>query len=171
MPSEKMDAGAPFPDFTWPLVDGGRLEPALGTGWRLLVVYRGRHCPICKSYLSTLESLREDCEQAGISIAAISADSRAQAEADVAEHGWRFPVAFGLGVAEMRGLGLYVSDPRTPSETDHQFSEPAAFVINPEGRVHVIDVSNAPFARPDLKSLVGGIKYIKGANYPIRGTA
>ena len=51
----KMSAGAAFPPMGWDAVGGGRVEPAQGSGWRLLVVYRGKHCPICKTYLDTLQ--------------------------------------------------------------------------------------------------------------------
>jgi len=171
MASSKIDAGAPFPDLAWPTVQSGSFRPSAETGWRLLVVYRGRHCPLCKTYLNTLNDLLAECEQAGISVTALSADGREQAEADVAEFGWRFPVAYGLTFDEMRQLGLYISDPRSPAETDHQFPEPAVFVINPDNRVQVIDISNAPCARPDLRALVGGVKFIMANNYPIRGAA
>ncbi len=71
----------------------------------------------------------------------------------------------------MRELGLYLSDPRSPQETDRAFAEPRLFVINPKGQVQMIDISNAPFARPDLKSLLKGLKFVMSKDYPIRGRA
>ena len=76
-----------------------------------------------------------------------------------------------MSLEEMRRLGLYVSAPRSPQETDREFAEPAVFVINPEGRLQIIDISNAPFARPDLKALLKGLKFIQEKNYPVRSTA
>ncbi len=70
----------------------------------------------------------------------------------------------------MRRLGLYVSEPRSPQETDRPFPEPGLFVINPDHQLQIIDVSNAPFARPDLASLLDGLKFIQDKDYPIRGT-
>ena len=72
----------------------------------------------------------------------------------------------------MQKLGLYISTPRSEQETDHNFSEPAVFVINSEGKVHVIDISNNPFVRPEIDSLVSGLRWIRNPdnNYPIRGT-
>ena len=63
------------------------------------------------------------------------------------------------------------TDPRSPEETDRPFAEPAVFVINPQGEVQIVDISNAPFARPDLKSLLEGSKLVIGKGYPIRGRA
>lgn len=171
MSSKKMSAGAQFPALSWNAVSGGRVAPSDGAGWRLLIVYRGKHCPLCKSYLNTLGELLEEFQDAQIAVATVSADPQEKAEAEVAECGWKFPVGYGLTVEQMRELGLYISDPRSPQETDRAFAEPGLFVINPGGQVQMIDISNAPFARPDLKSLLQGLKFVMSKDYPIRGRA
>jgi peroxiredoxin len=134
-------------------------------------VYRGKHCPLCKRYFKTLDGMLDEFRAAGIAVMAVSADSHEKAQADVAEQGWRFPVGYGLTSDQMRQLGLYVSDPRSPQETDRPFAEPGLFVINPEGKVQIVDISNAPFARPDLASILQGVKFVREKQYPIRGTA
>ena len=68
---------------------------------------------------------------------------------------WRFPVGYDLSVDQMRTLGLYISEPRSPQETDRPFPEPALFITNPEGKLQIVDVSNAPFARPELNAVIG----------------
>ncbi len=166
----KLAAGAAFPAITVPRLGGGEIAPAAGAGWRLLVVYRGRHCPLCKTYLRTLDSLLEDYRAAGIEVTAVSADPETKAAADVAEFGWRFPVGHDLSVAQMRALGLYVSAPRSAEETDRPFAEPGLFLINPAGAIQVLDISNAPFARPDLAALLRGATFIRDRGYPVRGT-
>ncbi len=137
----------------------------------MLIVYRGKHCPLCKTYLNTLDAMLDDFNAASIAVATVSADTAEKAKAEVVECGWRVLVAYDLSVAQMRELGLYVSDPRPPQETDRPFVEPGLFVINPAGLVQIVDVSNAPFARPDLKSLLGGIGFAMAKDYPIRGRA
>lgn len=168
---EKFEAGARFPDLSWQQVGGGRVSPADAEGWRLLVVYRGKHCPLCTMYLGQLESMKEDFSEADIGVWALSADPLERAEAHVKENGWTFPVLAGMSEADMRALGLYVSEPLSADETDRKFAEPGTFVINPAGEVQIVDVSNAPFSRPDLKVLLGGVKYVGGKDYPVRGTA
>lgn len=168
--SAKLSAGSAFPSIPVATVDGTTADPNSQSGWRMLVVYRGKHCPLCKKYLKTLDGLRDGLSAAGVTVLAASADPREKAEADVASEGWRFPVGYGLSMGQMRTLGLYVSEPRSPQETDRPFSEPGLFVINPEGRVQIVDISNAPFARPDLAGILNGIKLIQERNYPIRGT-
>ncbi len=169
--STKLAAGAAFPArMAWPRVGGGEVAPAADGGWRMLVVYRGRHCPLCKKYLKALDGLLGGFEAAGVAVAAVSGDPEEKAAADAAEQGWRFPLAYGMTVAQMRELGLYVSAPRSPGETDRPFPEPGLFVLNPGGEVQIIDVSNAPFARPELAAVLAGIKLIQEKRYPIRGT-
>jgi hypothetical protein len=79
-------------------------------------------------------------------------------------------VGYDLSIAQMQDLGLYVSDPRSPLETDQPFAEPGVFVVNADGNIQILDISNAPFARPDLEGLLKGIKFVRDNDYPIRGT-
>lgn len=167
----KLAAGGQFPPLHWPAIDGGRIDPNAQDGWRLLIVYRGKHCPLCKKYLGRLQELREDFAQAGIWFAAISADPLDRAKSNAQENGWTFPVGAELSPEEMRQLGLYVSHPRSPQETDRDFAEPGVFALNPNGTLQIVDVSNAPFARPELENLLSGLKFIQDKDYPIRGTA
>ncbi len=169
--SRKPTASSMFPNLSWPLVSGDRLTPASMAGWRMLIVYRGAHCPLCKRYLKSLEALQADYLDAGIAVAALSADPEERAVSEAQEEGWTFPVGYGMSVEDMRTLDLYVSAPRSPEETDRDFAEPAVFVINPSGAIQIVDISNAPFARPDLTSLLSGLKFILANEYPIRGTA
>ena len=171
MQPTKMAAGAPFPKVSWPTVGGGALDPASGEGWRLLVVYRGKHCPLCKTYLKTLNDLLGDFTAAKISVAALSADSRDKAVSEAESQGWSFTVGYDLTPPQMMSLGLYVSTPRSAEEADRPFAEPGLFVINPNGLVQIIDISNAPFVRPDLRSLLGGLQFVIAKDYPIRGMA
>lgn len=166
----KRAAGTALPAVTIACLGGGHVAPATGEDWRLLVVYRGRHRPLCKANLKTLDAMLEDFVAIGVAVSVASGDRQEKAAADVAEHGWRFPVGFGMTVEQMRSLGLYVSAPRSAQETDRPFPEPCLFLINPTGEVQIADVSNAPFARPDLDGILRGVKLIQDRAYPIRGT-
>ena len=168
--SSKFGAGSRFPDFVWPLTGGGELNVARMPGWRVLIVYRGKHCPRCTAYFKTLDGLLDGFREAGIAVAAVSADPAEKASASVAENGWRFPVAYGLKIEQMRTLGLYISEPRSAQETDRPFAEPGLFVINSDNNAQVVDVSNASYSRPDLGTLLGGIKFAIENRLPVRGT-
>lgn len=166
----KLAAGSALPAVPFATLSGDTIDVAAMPGWRLLVVYRGKHCPLCKKYLATLNAMQGDLKAAGITAVAVSADPKEKAAADVAEFGWTFPVGYGLSVAQMHTLGLYVSEPRSPQETDRPFAEPGLFAVNPAGKIQIIDISNAPFARPDLAMILNGIKFAVEKGYPIRGT-
>ena len=104
--------------------------------------------------------------------AAVSGDSKEQLAEHLDRLDVNFPLFHGLTIEQMEELGLYVSIPRSEQETDHNFAEPGLFVINSAGEVQVVDLSNNPFARPDLETLVSGLEWIRAPenNYPIRGT-
>ena len=170
-PNQKLMPGIPMPVITLPSVDGGKVQLGGKGRWQVAVVYRGRHCPICKKYLKTLDGLLDEFRDAGAEVIAISGDPRERAKEEAAEEGWRFPVACELTQDQMQELGLYVSERRSPQETDRPFAEPGLFVTNPEGRLQIVDISNAPFARPDLQGVLNGMRFIQENEYPIRGAA
>ena len=168
-----LDAGNAFPKLTVPELQGGMLTLGTPQGdrdWQLVVVYRGLHCPICKTYLATLEELAPEFHKIGVDVVTVSGDPKDKARAMANEKDLSLPIGYDLSIAQMRELGLYVSDPRSPQETDQPFPEPALFVINDEGLIQIVDLSNAPFARPDLQSLLNGLKFVRDNGYPIRGT-
>ena len=170
MSPSKLQAGSILPTITLPKVGGGELQLGGPGAWKMLVVYRGKHCPLCRNYLKTLDGLFEQFEDAGTEVAVVSADPREKAEAEAGDEKWRFPVGYDLSPDQMRTLCLYISEPRSPQETDRPFAEPALFITNPEGKLQIVDISNAPFARPELNSVLSGLKFVQERNYPIRGT-
>ena len=172
--TQKPQAGSKFPDIEVTMLNGDTKslgKPENGHDWKLVVIYRGQHCPICTKYLNQLETVKKSFYDAGVDIIAVSADSKEQLESHLEEKiDINFPIAYGLSVEQMNTLGLYISDPRSEKETDHPFAEPGVFVINAKGEIHIIDISNAPFARPELESLASGLSFIRENDYPIRGT-
>lgn len=167
----KMKAGSAFPPFSWPSVSGGSVTPATEEGWRFVSVYRGKHCPLCKHYLTALNAMQAEFAAAGVKVWALSSDPLDRARSEAEEQGWTLPILAELTEHQMRELGLYISSPRAPDETDRNFAEPGAFVLNEKNQVQIVDVSNAPFARPDLKGLLDGIRFVQARHYPIRGIA
>lgn len=174
MTTTKCAAGSQFPTMDVAKLGGGTLtlgKPQGGHNWQMIVVYRGKHCPMCTSYLKELNTLLPDFNKLGVDVVAVSADPEVKAKDQIAQVAPDFAVGYDLSIAQMKQLGLYISDPRSPEENDRPFAEPGLFVINAEGAIQLIDISNAPFVRPQLKTLVGGIGFIRNPanNYPIRG--
>lgn len=175
MTTQKLHAGDAFPTLEVLNDDGAKVDITQPTGdsdWQMIVVYRGRHCPLCTKYLNQLAGHREALLETGVDIAAVSADSLEQLNDHRTKLDVNFPLYHGLTQEQMEELGLYISIPRSEKETDHNFAEPGLFVINADGALHVADLSNNPFVRPELEALVSGLAWIRNPdnNYPIRGT-
>ena len=171
MSHTKPAAGAAMPELRFPKLGGGTLSVG---GPRdvhtLFVVYRGKHCGRCKKYLDLLDKMAGDWEAAGFEIIVTSADPEEKAQADVAEFGWGFDLGYDLSEEQMRTLGVYISEPLSPEETDRRFAEPAVFCIRPDGVIQIVCLSNGPAARPDLAELLDGMQFNIAHNRPARGT-
>jgi len=175
MKTHKLHAGAEFPALSVSDPNDAVVDISKPTGdadWQMVVVYRGRHCPLCTKFLNGLAGYRQRLLDIGIDIAAVSGDSKEQLQEHMTRLDVNFPLFHGLTLEQMQDLGLYISIPRSEKETDHNFAEPGLFVINAEGKIQVTDLSNNPFARPDLEVFVSGLEWIRAPenNYPIRGT-
>ncbi len=175
MNTKKLHAGAAFDALPATNLDGDTIDISKPTGdadWQMVVVYRGRHCPLCTKFLNNLAQYRDRLTNIGINVAAVSADSKAQLREHRSRLDVNFPLFYGLTLQQMQDLGLYISIPRSEKETDHNFAEPGLFVINSDGHIQVVDLSNNPFARPDLDVFVSGLEWIRKPenNYPVRGT-
>lgn len=175
MASTKLAAGQTVPDITVQKLGGGEIHlptPAENYDWRMVVVYRGKHCPLCTNYLSKLNELVPEFNAIGIDVVALSADPEEKAQAQMSDVKSDIEVGYGLTIEQMQKLGLYISNPFSAAETDRPFSEPAVLVINEKAELQIVDMSNAPFARPELNSMLMGLKFIRNPanNYPVRGT-
>lgn len=164
-------AGDSLPSAKWKTIQGETFSTRSHAAdrWRLLVVYRGKHCGMCKRYLIELNGLLESFQDAGTDVFAVSADSESAAQAWVKELGLRFPLGFGLTTDQMRDLGLYVSP--VDDDVDHEFAEPAVFVVREDGRLHFACVGNAPYGRPPLSDVLDGLEKARKDGLEPHGTA
>ncbi len=91
----KFEAGASFPSVTKSNLDGSSRDlskPLDGKDWQMLVVYRGRHCPLCTKFLNQLTEFKTRLDAINIDLVAVSGDSKAQLK----EHTSRLEVNFPL---------------------------------------------------------------------------
>jgi peroxiredoxin len=68
---KRTEPGAPMPTFRVRGVSGGELDIGRADSWELVVVYRGKHCPLCSRYLSTFNRLLDDFRSLGIRVIAL----------------------------------------------------------------------------------------------------
>jgi len=167
----KLTPDTQAPALSLPLVGGGTftLNADAPENFTLVVFYRGLHCPVCKSYLETLNGLISGYMAAGFAVVAASMNDAETAAQSVSD--WdigNVPVAYGLSEADARAWGLWVSTAIKDGEAD-MFSEPGLYWVRPDGRLYLIDISNMPWARPDLEFLLSKVPFAVEKGYPARG--
>lgn len=160
------------PDFTVPLIDGGKfqLSQRLGDNFTLLLFYRGVHCPICKMQLRELQRKLGDFAERGITVVAISMDSKERAQKSVDE--WdvdELLLGYGLSEDQARDYDLYISSGRPDSQEPEIFSEPAMLLVKHDQTLYFASIQSMPFTRPPLDQLLQGIDFALKNDYPARG--
>ena len=175
MTSPKLQAGKLFPVIDIALLGGGTAtlsDRPEGFDWKLIVVYRGKHCPLCTRYLIELNEVLSDLNEIGVDVIAVSADPEERAAAQMADVDPKYKVGFGLSVDQMKALGLYISGKGNGVDVPGPFAEPGLFVVNESGDLQIIDISNVPFARPNPASIVQGLRFFRSRTepFPVNGT-
>ena len=153
------------------MLGGGRFNLAEQTpdNFTMVIFYRGYHCPVCKAYLQKLNGLIRQYEESGFSIIAVSMDGAERASRSADE--WELTniqIGYGLNEDVARQWGLYISEAIKDVEAD-VFCEPGLFWVRPDGRLYLVDISNMPWARPDVEFLLSKVPFAVEKNYPARG--
>ncbi len=131
--------------------------------------YRGLHCPLCAGQLQDVERNLDAFLELGIEPIAISSDSKERAEKSQKTWGLkRLNIGYGLTEEQARTWDLYMSNGFKEGEPE-RFSEPALYIVRPDGTLYATAIQSMPFTRPGAKELVQGFTYIISNNYPARG--
>jgi peroxiredoxin len=159
------------PELVVPRVGGGdwSLTEQNPDKFLMLVFYRGYHCPICKTYLETLNGLLDDASNLGVSVFTISGDTQERASKSRAE--WNIDdlgIGYSMTVAQMNEWGLYASASIKEEEPD-VFGEPALFLIKPDQTLYYAAYNSMPMGRPDPKEVLEFVKFALKKDYPARG--
>ena len=160
------------PELSLALAGGGtwHLSDQTPPHFTMVIFYRGLHCPVCKNYLGILNSMMDHISELGFSVVVASMDTKERAEQAKADWGLdKVDVAYGLDLETAKKWGLYISTSIKEAENDI-FSEPGLVWIRADGRLYFIDITNMPWARPDLETLMPKAKFAVENNYPARGT-
>ncbi|MEL6661521.1 MAG: redoxin domain-containing protein [Pseudomonadota bacterium] len=138
--------------------------------WRMVVVYRGLHCPLCKKQLKDLSNQLRDFVDAGCVVVTASMDSEERAKK--AHSDWELgdlPLAFELSEDTVRAFGLYVSESISDNEPA-KFAEPAILLFK-HAKLYAAWIQSVPFARPAFEDVRSAMAFIDDKDYPPRGTA
>ena len=171
--STKLTPDAPVPGLSLPLVGGGTftLNESAPENFTLVVFYRGLHCPVCKGYLEKHNGLAAGYAEAGFDIIVASMNTEELATQTVAD--WdigNLKIAHSLSEQTARDWGLWISTAIKEAEAE-MFCEPGMAWVRPDGRLYMIDISNMPWARPDLEFLLSKVPMAVANAYPARGNA
>ena len=170
MPRQKV------PSLEVPTVGGGTWSLAARTPehFTLVVFYRGFHCPICGTYLADLEKKLGEFEKRGVDVVTLSSDAKERAQE--AKEAWgleKLTVGYGLTLTKAREWGLYISEGRGKTSTGvlepALFSEPALYLVRPDGTLYFGAVQTMPFARPNFREVLGALDFVIAKDYPARG--
>ena len=162
----------PVPSLDLPLTIDARfvLADQSPENFTMLVFYRGKHCPICKKYLTEIGGKLGEITKRGINVFAVSMDSEERAM--VSHEEWEthdLPLAHSMSEDKAREWGLYISSKREGSEEPDVFSEPGLFLVRPDGTLFMAQMQSAPFTRPPIDQLLDNLDFVMENNYPARG--
>lgn len=173
-----------LPDDTMPAIDA---ELAGGGSWHLadehpqmltlLVFYRGLQCPICRKWLGELERLLPEFERRGVSVIALSTDTRGRA--DQAKRDWglaNLRIGCGVEPEDARKAGVYISEGRGVAKSGIEemtlFTEPAVLAVKPDGMLYMAWTQSGPHARPHMSEVLSALEGALLAGLPApRGSA
>ncbi len=149
----------PAPALDLPLAGGGRLDLATTTPGRfkLLMFYRGHFCQRCRGNLRELDAKIDRLDALGVDVFAVSMDPKDKAEWTREE--WELKhvgVAYGLTIEGARDWDLFIS---TGMRTDEAplFSEPAVFLVRPDGTVQFAVINSMQRMRPYPEDIIEAI--------------
>ena len=163
----------PAPQLEVKLLDGStwRLRDAKPATFEMIVVYRGLHCPVCKTYLGELEAKLPEFEKRGVDVVAVSTDSHDRAERAKTEWGLdKLRLGYDLAIATARQWDLFISHAIREGEPP-EFSEPGLFLIKPDGTLFFASRNSAPWGRPPFDQMLRGIDFAVERKIPARGEA
>ena len=154
--TNKLIPGQKIPELEVNILDSKqwKLSEDTFTNMKLIVFYRGLHCPLCKAYIGELDKIIYEFSQLDIEVIAISGDSQEKAKLTKAKWGLTdITIGYNHSVDSMRQWGLYISKGAFPSEPP-LFNEPGIFIVKADRTLFFAGVNNEPFARPPLHELI-----------------
>lgn len=164
------------PELKLPTLSSGTYDLAASDAenFTMVVFYRGLHCPICGRYLKELDAMMSDFAELGVKAIAVSSDDQERAQKSMDR--WKLEnldLTYDLSLEDARKWGLYISTSKGETSIGvmepEQFSEPALYLVRPDGTLYFGTVQTMPFARPDFAQIKGAVKYVIDNDYPARG--
>lgn len=165
--------GQKVPDVAFPLVEGGTwsLHQASGAHLRLVSFYRGAFCGFCTRAMQELNGLHAQFAELDIELFGVSVDPEEVAVEWASANGIdQVSIGYGLTREQIEACGLFASH-FTRDGKELYFAEPALWLVKPDGELYLNIQNSISCGRPDLESLVTGLKLLAAQGFPMRGNA
>ena len=146
-----------FPSITIAPPDGAPLElpDALGSGFGVVLLFRGAWCPYCNAQLRAFQRAQDKLAELDIKVVALSVDDEATTRELIEKHGLTFPVGHSADArAVAQETGAFVND-------DPLYLQSTGFVLAPGGRVVVSVYSSGAIGRLVPEDVVGMVRYMR----------
>jgi peroxiredoxin len=143
-----LTVGSAAPAFTLASSTGDTtsLEQLRGDGPKFVVFYRGDWCPICRKQLKGLDARRDELQQRGADVIAISVDDTDTSSKLVGRLDLSFPLLSDPERATVQNFGV--------EDTPNEISKPAAFLIDSDGTILFAKVGESAHDRADLDQVL-----------------
>ena len=165
--------GTKVPELQFLLTTGGSwlLSEETNARLRLISFYRGAFCGFCTRFMQQLNALQTGFAELGIELAGVSVDPKDVAKAWAEDNGIdKISIGYGLTREQIVACGLFASH-FTRDGKELYFAEPALWLVKPDGELYLNIQSSVSCGRPDLDSLLVGLKLLAGQGFPARGNA
>jgi peroxiredoxin len=155
----RLDEGRTFPALSVPTVGGGtlRLPDDLSGTAAVVLVYRGSWCPYCAAQLASFARAHDRLTEAGIRVVALSADSRADAEATVTKHDLPFPVGYDVNPHDLAAsIGNTVG-----TDMPLHYAQSTNIILDDRGRVLIAVYSSGAIGRLTPSDVSGYLAHLR----------
>lgn len=150
-----LDAGDPFPQMTFDVVEGDSIiaPDAFAGSYAALLVYRGAWCPYCVGQLRSFSRSRQRLADAGVEVLALSVEDAPTGKDLIQANDLKIPIAHSVDAhAFAAGTGAFTSD--VPL-----YLQSTGFLLDPTGNVIVASYSTGPVPRLMPDEVIGLVKY------------
>lgn len=146
-----------FPSIRITPPEGAALElpDALGSGFGVVLFFRGTWCPYCNAQLRAFQRAQDNLSELDIKVVALSVDDEATTRGLIEKHGLTFPVGHS---ADARALG---QETGAFVNQEPLYLQSTGFVLGPDGQVIVSVYSSGAIGRLVPEDVVGLVRYMR----------
>ncbi|MGI5187565.1 peroxiredoxin family protein [Promicromonospora sp. CA-289599] len=151
-----LSPGDSFPSLTLTRPGGQTLAlpDAFSGSFGVVLFYRGSWCPYCNAQLRAFQRAGERLAEAGIKVAALSADDEATTVEQIARHGLTFPVGHSADTTAISAAtGAFVNP-------DPAYLQSTGFVLDRSGDVIVSVYSSGAIGRLVPEDVIGLVHHV-----------